>query len=694
MDAETLRQTLALASAFKEGDRSLIGTPDESIREEARRALLAMSVGDIHETELIDDRVTEELQRSRDRRFDAEFRLLTIGRIREALLGPGAGAWVRTYGRGLGSEAVAAVIKVLADDELSRISSVLFHPLGGEGVAIGSERHFGSRIQPNSVGDDEEEILFSIFEGLAYGCGDVIIGLNPAADDLGTIIRLEQLLEQVVRRLALPTRFCVLSDLVKQYAALGRTKVDVGFQSLAGTSRALVGMLSHDVDGLADLARSFDGLYFETGQGSEVTNGADEGVDMGTLEARTYGLARRLQDATRRWTIVNDVAGFIGPEVFRNAEQLERVCLEDAVMAKLHGLTMGLDVCATFHMGIAPSELRGVTQRVVARAAPAYLMAVAGNADPMLGYMTTSFREHPGLRRLVGRQATSAMSRRLDELGVTDAASKPQTAARLSALYEKAGGSRRSLASLEDEGLRRLAELQEHGRDLGIPDAARSDARVEAIYANARAALYAALDKAALDDACRRWLPVRTIAGGRDQYLAYPATGEQLRDDDARAVAALYPARRPQVQIVVSDGLNANAVNEQLRGLLPALRRALSDRGLDVGDAVIAIRNGRVRAGYEIGGRVGAEVVVHLIGERPGTGLNTLSAYLTYGRDEDGAFRWSRDLPHSATTAVCGIHPRGKPIEAAVAEASAVVARIFRERRSGVALESRRPSPA
>ena len=137
---------------------------------------------------------------------------------------------------------------------------------------------------------------------------------------------------------------------------------------------------------------------------------------MGTLEARTYGVARCLRDATRAWTIVNDVAGFIGPEVFRTASQLERVCLEDAVMAKLHGLTMGLDVCATFHMGIAPSELRAVTRRVVERAAPAYLMAVAGNADPMLGYMTTSFREHPELRRRVLRQPTSGMRRRLDEL--------------------------------------------------------------------------------------------------------------------------------------------------------------------------------------------------------------------------------------------------------------------------------------
>jgi ethanolamine ammonia-lyase large subunit len=699
MEAAALRLTLALASAFKEGDRSLVGEADDRVREDAGRALLATTVGDIHATVLIDDRVSELLQRSRDRRFDSEFRLLTIGRVREALLGPRADAWLREYGPALGSEVIAAVAKVLTDGELSSVSRALFHPLGGvqsehsDHIAIGSRRHFGSRIQPNSAGDNEQQILFSIFEGLAYGCGDVILGLNPAADDLGTIVRLEQLLEQAVRRLELPTRFCVLSDLVKQHAALARTHVDVGFQSLAGTSRALVGMLSHDVDGVADLARSFDGLYFETGQGSEVTNGASEGVDMGTLESRTYGVARCLQTSTRKWTIVNDVAGFIGPEVFRTGEQLERVCLEDVFMAKLHGLTMGLDVCATFHMGIAPAELRALTSRVVERGAPAYLMAVAGNADPMLGYMTTSFREHPALRRGVRRQMTSAMSRRLAELGVSDAHGdvQPQMIAHLSALYEKAGGSRRSLASLEEDGLRQLLELQEQGLDLGIADAARADARVEAIYANARAALRAVLDEAVLDDACGRWLPVRTIAGGRDQYLADPSSGERLRDEDVGTVSRLYPSHRPQVQMVVSDGLNANAVNEQLRGVLPALRRALVNGGHRVGETVVAVRNGRVRAGYEIGAGAGAELVIHWIGERPGSGLNTLSAYVTYGRDEAGALRWSREMPHSMTSAVCGIHRKGKPADAAVAEVSSLVARIFKERRSGVALESLRP---
>src|SRR5262245_28582945 len=224
---------------------------------------------------------------------------------------------------------------------------------------------------------------------------------------------------------------------------------------------------------------------------------------MVTLEARTYGLARHLRHgssagtigpAAEPWMIVNDVAGFIGPEVFKSADQLERACLEDIVMAKLHGITMGLDVCATFHMGIAPADLHRLTERVVGRAAPAYLMAVAGNADPMLGYLTTSFREHPRLRDQVGRRMTSSMAGRLAALGVLpDGGPKPgaDTVARLYAAYAARSGDRRASSSLEEEGRRDLQELRERGFDLAVADRSQADARLEAIYAHARRALYA-----------------------------------------------------------------------------------------------------------------------------------------------------------------------------------------------------------
>jgi len=401
-DRRELLRIFALANEFKEGDLLVGGTRDETLRAAARAEVGALTLGALNGAALVEDGVSEALAGSLDARLAAEISHLTVGGLKGILLSGGGAEWVRRYGEGLSSEAVAGVVKLMTNDELSAVARTLFNPLPGEGVRVGSPNHFGSRIQPNSPGDDEEEILLSIMEGLAYGCGDVILGLNPAGDDVESIARLEELLRSVVERLELPTRYCVLSDIVKQSSARARVRVDVGFQSLAGTSRALGGMVGLDVDGVLDLARGFDGLYFETGQGSEVTNGAAEGVDMVTLEARSYGVARHMGRRTGAWMIVNDVAGFIGPEVFRTGEQLLRACLEDTVMAKLHGLTMGLDVCSTFHMGVEPAELRRLTEQIVERAAPAYLMAVAGNADPMLGYLTTSFREHPRLRQQTG----------------------------------------------------------------------------------------------------------------------------------------------------------------------------------------------------------------------------------------------------------------------------------------------------
>jgi ethanolamine ammonia-lyase small subunit len=209
---------------------------------------------------------------------------------------------------------------------------------------------------------------------------------------------------------------------------------------------------------------------------------------------------------------------------------------------------------------------------------------------------------------------------------------------------------------------------------------------VDTIYVRARVALYATLDDDAIRDVATRPMFVRTAAASREAYLAAPPLGERLREDDAQAIASARRGRPPQVQIVVSDGLNANAVNEQLRAILPAVRHTLTRQGRRVSDTDIVVSNGRVRAGYEIGGCVATDVIVHLIGERPGTGLNALSAYVTYGRDSTGMLRWSRDLNHSATTAICGIHPHGKRADLAVAEIARAVAQIVSHRCSGVAL--------
>jgi ethanolamine ammonia-lyase large subunit len=696
MNLSALTKTFALANEFKEGDLSVGGTRDEQLRAEARAELASLRLGEISKAVFVQDQITETLQRARDAAHADELARLTVGDLKNILLGTNGAAWARLYRDGLASEVIAAVAKLMTNDELAAVSRTLFNPLPGDGITVGASRHFGSRIQPNSPGDDQEEILFSILEGLTYGCGDVIIGLNPAGDDLDTIVRLEELLRSVVERLELPTRYSVLSDIVKQTSAREKTRVDVGFQSLAGTSKAIGGMVGLDVDGLLDLARGFDGLYFETGQGSAVTNQAAEGVDMVTLEARAYGVARYLREQTGAWTIVNDVAGFIGPEVFRTGDQLLRACLEDTMMAKLHGITMGLDVCATFHMGIEPRELQQLTERIVECAFPAYLMAVAGNADPMLGYLTTSFQEHPRIRGRTGRGTSSAMKRRLIALGLMNESGQPAKcgAESLYAMYQKAGGDTRMFETLRDEGARKISRLVERGFDLGnrpdanaSPSPAEGTSRIDKIYAHARRSLYARLDDSVIRDVCPRSVRARTKAADRDHYLAHPPEGESLCDRDAGRISALHLVNRARVQVVISDGLNANALNQNLRSVLPPLRRHLVKSGHIVSDSDVVIDNGRVRAGYHVGLLLDVELIIHFIGERPGTGLDTMSAYLTYGRDSAGGSRWGA-IDHSWTTAVCGIHPRGKRPEAAVEEIARLVNRVLEQRCSGVALRS------
>jgi ethanolamine ammonia-lyase large subunit len=695
-----LKRVFARANDFKEGDLPLGGTTDEALRRDAKKQVAALRIKDLAGLEFVEDELTQALARSLDRRRLDEIAQLSIGQVKAVLLGEHGASWAARFRAALPSEAIAALVKTMSDDELSRVARDIFNALPGQApVAVGSVGHLGSRIQPNSPGDDEEEILLSTLEGLAYGCGDVIIGLNPASDDVETIVRTEKLLAGIVERLQLPTRYCVLSDMVKQSKARTSTKVDVGFQSLAGTSKALVGMLGLDVGGLLELAQGFAGLYFETGQGSEATNGAAEGFDMVTLESRCYGLARYIrQQCGGRWTIVNDVAGFIGPEVFRTGAQLMRACLEDAVMAKLHGLTMGLDVCSTFHMGISPEELQALTEDIVEKSAPAYLMSVAGNADPMLGYLTTSFRQHPRLRRAAGKRPTSAMESRLRALGAIDAgglaAGEPETTAGLYAQFMKAGGDGRDAAAIKAEGLRKLAALKDRGWDLGYglgadrggPPQVR--ARLEAIYRNARSALYAGIAEAVIRDSCPRHIAVATESADREDFLAHPASGERIAARDAAVLKRLYGAEggAPQIALVVSDGLNADAVNEQLRGLLPRLRWSLGQAGLQVGKVDVVVKNGRVRAGYHAAELIGPELLIHLIGERPGTGLNQLSAYLTYGRDPSGRFRWGPAMDHSFTSAICGIHPQGKTPRSASDDIVSCVQRMLKLKCSGVSL--------
>jgi len=183
-----LRQTFTLANEFKEGDLLVGGTTDAQVRGDARQAIGGLRIGDIAAAAFVGDGVTAALERSLNRSALAEISSLTIDALKQILLRPSSADWVRRYRDGLPSETIAAVVKVMTGDELSTVARAIFNPLPGDGIAIGAPGHFGSRIQPNSPADDEDEILLSVLEGLTYGCGDVVIGLNPASDDVETIV--------------------------------------------------------------------------------------------------------------------------------------------------------------------------------------------------------------------------------------------------------------------------------------------------------------------------------------------------------------------------------------------------------------------------------------------------------------------------------------------------------------------------
>lgn len=512
MNRQELLQIFALASEFKEGDLVVGGTQDDQSRADARRRLANLRLGDISKTVFVEDGLSELLSRSADINLVRELSSLSIGTAKRMLLASGgAEMWWQRYRDSLSSEMIAAIIKLMTNEELAAINHTIFNPLPGHGadesLTVGSPQHLGACIQANSPGEDEEEILFSILEGLSYGCGDVLLALTPAYNDQESTFRLVQLLQRIVEGLKLPTRYCVMTGIAAQAEIRSRVKLDVAFQSLAGTSKALKTMTGLETVELMELAASFDGLCFETGQGSELVGNAAEGVDMGTLESRAFGFARCLKKQLERqlarpaWIVVNSLVGLNSQQAFRSGEQMFRASLESVAAAKLHGLTVGLDICAAFQSGIGPAALQQLTAQIAEQASPAFLNSIAGNADLLLGHLTTSFREHPALRQLTGRHITLAMSQRLKELGVINGNGLPAahslTTAKLYSKFAQAEGDTRSHETLEAEGLKKLERLKQQGFDLGyghLPDYSAPqevERRMEAIYTQARKGMHA-----------------------------------------------------------------------------------------------------------------------------------------------------------------------------------------------------------
>lgn len=445
-----LRELMGRANERKAGDE-LAGVAARSERERvaAKWALADVAVAEVVDTALVDDDVTELVDRGLDRDRLAMISSLTIGELRERVLAPGfAQEWADGLHRALTPEVAAAVAKVMGSRDLIqgaaplRVVTRCRNTMGAPGV-------FGVRIQPNHPADDTEGVLLATLDGLLFGAGDAVVGVNPAGDSVEVVDALTRALHGLLEHVGAPTQTCVLAHATTQLAALERgAPVDLLFQSVGGTTATnasfgvTLALLAEGREAVLASHRGRTGFigdqvtYFETGQGSALSAEAHHGIDQLTCEARAQAVARAFDPF-----LVNSVVGFIGPEYLADGRQIIRAGLEDHFVGKLLGLPMGCDVCYTNHVD-ADQDTADQLLVLLATAGCNYVMGVPGSDDVMLNYQSTSHHDVAGVRELLGLRPAPEFETWLESVGVL----------RGGRLTQRGGSGPEALALLGDGG--------------------------------------------------------------------------------------------------------------------------------------------------------------------------------------------------------------------------------------------------
>jgi len=682
-DLTLYQQIWGCANDYKEGDAAIeVAALTDVTRQNSRKLLANTKIREIHEHLLLQDDLQKLIWDSVDQAQYNKIKEWTLGKLKSFLLS-GSEADIKNIMDGLNSDVIAGIVKLMNNQELIAVGSKVFNPLPGS--QIGAKGYMGARIQPNSPTDNTDDIAWQVFNGFSFATGDVVLGTNPVDSQVDNIANIEKALKDVVEtfqlREILP--WCVLAHIDIQAAAEEKhpDSVAIMFQSLAGTDDAnkIFGLTVKKMVTYSKGRTGKYALYFETGQGSDFTNGAANGVDMVTLESRKYGFARALKYEVSKvhpdgvWIHLNDVAGFIGPEVFRKREQLVRCCLEDIVMGKLHGLCIGLDICSTLHMPISLADLDWCIDHVMP-ANPAYLMGLPTKNDPMLSYLTTAFQDHVRIRQRFGYKVNDAMWDFFKRIQIIDENGNFTEHAGdvlwVYYQYRLAKGDRRSQQEICDEGSTKIQEIQGRGLPLAIKHGAQvSDmnpqlkAEVENLYKDAKLCIWTEFTKEFVTSIPHA-VPIKTMSQDRNDYIAHPPTGEQLT---AESISVLEKVREnwggniPDVVLVTSDGLNANSIMDpgHLMPYLQAIRQGLAEAGLKVAEENIVVTGGRVRAGYQIGSVLFAQAdpnaykaVFHIIGERPGTIHRNYSVYMAAPKAQVWA---SRKVDHDIARVISGI---------------------------------------
>jgi len=425
---DDLKTLLAKASPYRSGD-VLAGVAAESPveRTAARMALAELPLVRFLEERMIpgeEDEVTRLILESHDARAFAAVAHLTVGDFRDWLLGEAADeATLAAIRPGLTPEMVAAVSKLMRNQDLisvarrCRVVTRFRNTIGLPGT-------LAMRLQPNHPADDPRGILAGVLDGLMYGCGDAVIGVNPVSDDMTTLAVLLESLDAVIQRFEIPTQACVLAHVTSQIEAINAgLPVDLVFQSIGGTEATnrsfgiTLAMLREAREAALATSRGTLGsnvMYFETGQGSSLSANAHHGLDQQTCEARAYGVARAFEPL-----ICNTVVGFIGPEYLHDGKQIIRAGLEDHFCGKILGLPIGCDACYTNHAE-ADADDMDTLMTLLATAGVTFLIGVPGADDVMLGYQSLSFHDALYLREVFGLRRAPEFEAWLERMDLVD----------------------------------------------------------------------------------------------------------------------------------------------------------------------------------------------------------------------------------------------------------------------------------
>ena len=424
----TLREILAKASPLRSGDvLAGVAAANDEERVRAQMVLADVPLKRFLNEDVVPyekDEITRLILDSHDAAAFAPISSFTVGQFRDWLLTDAANAEsLAALTAGITPEMAAAASKLMRLQDLILVASKCSVVTRFRNT-IGLPGHFSVRLQPNHPTDDARGILASTIDGLYYGSGDAVIGINPASDSLENIARLLCLLDELIARYEIPTQSCVLTHVTNAVELIRRgVPLDLCFQSIAGTEKANasfgidLSLLEEAWQATLELGRGTVGddvMYFETGQGSALSANASFGVDQQTLECRAYAVARRF-----RPLLVNTVVGFIGPEYLFNGKQIIRAGLEDHCCGKLLGLPMGVDICYTNHADADQDDMDALLT-LLGAAGCNFIMGIPGADDIMLNYQSTSFHDAAYLRKLLGKKPAPEFEAWLEGMGIHD----------------------------------------------------------------------------------------------------------------------------------------------------------------------------------------------------------------------------------------------------------------------------------